>query len=286
MGHRKSIIRQTVERLQDMAAYGDSKHADKLANGGKPAVDKIYSYETMRNYLDAATQFADWARSTHGCRTLDEAQQHTGEYLQQRMDRGLSAWTVRRDAAALGKLYQCKTTELGATLPIRHRADVTQHRGDKSAGHFDVERHKDLVDLCRATGLRRHEVAQLRPSDISKDSQGRVIVHVQQGKGGKTRDVVALSDRPYQIARAAAAAGRDQVIPHVPKYAPIHEYRAQFAQTMYDQLARDTATLPRSETYCCRSDRAGTHYDKAAMGAVSGALGHARLDVVTSYLSK
>lgn len=158
MGHRKSIIRQTVERLQDMAAYGDSKHADKLANGGKPAVDKIYSYETMRNYLDAATQFADWARS-HGCRTLDEAQQHTGEYLQQRMDRGLSAWTVRRDAAALGKLYQCKTTELGATLP-------------------------------------------------------------------------------------------------------------------------------RSETYCCRSDRAGTHYDKAAMGAVSGALGHARLDVVTSYLSK
>lgn len=286
MGHRKSIVRQAVDRLQGMAAWGQSKHQDKLANGGKPALDKIYSHSTMANYQDAAARFANWARATHGCKTLEAAQQHTGEYLQQRMDQGASAWTVRRDAAAIAKMYQCKTTDLGAQLPTRHRADVTQHRGDKSAGHFCVERHKDLVDLCRATGLRRHEVAQLRPSDVTRDSQGRVVVHVQQGKGGKSRDVVALSDRPYQIAQAAVAAGRDSVIEHIPKYAPIHEYRAQFAQEMYRQMARDTATLPRQEVYCCRSDRAGTHYDKAAMGAVSGALGHARLDVVTSYLNK
>lgn len=284
MGHRKSIIRQTVDRLRGMVAYGESKHQDKLVNGGKPAPGKIYSHETMCNYLDAATQFADWARVTHGCRTLDEAQQHTGAYLQQRMDRGLSAWTVRRDAAALAKLYQVQTTDLGATLPIRHRADVTQHRGDKSAGHFSAAKNQDLVDLCKATGLRRHEVAQLRPSDVTKDSQGRVIVHVAQGKGGKSRDVVALSDRPYQIAQAAVAAGWDNVISHIPKYAPIHEYRAQFAQEMYRQMARDIATLPQKEIYCCRSDRAGVHYDKVAMGAVSAALGHSRLDVVTSYL--
>lgn len=284
MGHRKSIVRQAVDRLQGMAAWGQSKHQDKLANGGKPAPDKIYSHSTMANYQDAAARFASWARSAHGCRTLEEAQQHTGAYLQQRMDQGASAWTVRRDAAAIAKLYQVKTTDLGATLPIRHRANVTQHREGKSAGHFSESRHKDLVDLCRATGLRRHEVAQLRPSDVTRDSQGRVLVHVKQGKGGKSRDVVALSDRPYQIAQAAAAAGRDQVISHIPKYAPIHEYRAQFAQEMYHQLARDTATLPRSDVYCCRGDRCGTHYDKAAMGAVSAALGHARLDVVTNYL--
>lgn len=284
MGHRKSIIKQTIDQLQGMAAYGQSKHQDKLANGGKPSVEKIYSYSTMSNYMDVATQFAAWARATYGCRTVSEARQYTGEYLQQRMDRGLSAWTVRRDAAALGKLYQCQTTDLGVQLPTRHRAAVTQHRGDKSAGHFSESRHQDLVDLCRATGLRRHEVAALRPSDVIKDPQGRVIVTVQQGKGGKYRQVVALDDRPYQIAQAAAADGRDRVIEHIPKYAPVHTYRAQFAQEMYRQIARDTATLPRQEVYCCRSDRAGTHYDKAAMGAVSAALGHSRLDVVTNYL--
>lgn len=286
MGHRKSIVRQAVDQLQGMAAWGQSKHQDKLANGGKPAMGKIYSHVTMANYQDAAAKFANWARATHGCRTVAAARQYTGEYLQQRMDRGLSAWTVRRDAAALAKLYQVQTTDLGAQLPTRHRADVTQHRGGKSAGHFSESRHKDLVDLCRATGLRRHEVAQLRPSDVTRDTQGRVLVHVAQGKGGKERVVVALNDKPYQIAQAAAAAGRDQVVSHIPKYAPIHEYRAQFAQQMYHQMARDTATLPRSEVYCCRGDRSGTHYDKAAMGAVSTALGHARLDVMTSYLNK
>ena len=284
MGHRRSSVRQAVERLQGMAAWGQSKHADKLVNNGKPAMGKIYSYSTMVNYQDAAVRFVTWARATHSCKTLEAAQQHTGAYLQHRMDQGASAWTVRRDAAALAKLYQTKTTDLGAQLPTRHRGDVTQHRGNKSAGHFSPDRHKDLVDLCKATGLRRHEVAALRPSDVTRDSQGRVLVHVRQGKGGKSRDVVALNGRPYEIARAAQAAGRNSVIEHIPKYAPIHEYRAGFAQKMYDQIARDTTTLPRSEVYCCRSDRARVHYDKVAMGAVSSALGHSRLDVVTSYL--
>ena len=55
---------------------------------------------------------------------------------------------------------------------------------------------------------------------------------------------------------------------------------------MYAQLARDPATLPSSEVYRCRRDMAGTVFDKAAMGAVSVALGHNRLSVMTSYLDK
>ena len=267
-----------------MAAWGQSKHADKARNGGKPARDKIYSYSTMDNYKTVAVHFAKWAREHHGCRDIDQARQYTGEYLRGRMDAGKSAWTVRRDAAALGKLYQCHTTELGVKLPGRHRADVKQHRSGASKGHFSEARNKDLVDLCRSTGLRRHEVALLRPDDVTQMPDGRTLVHVRQGKGGKARTVQALDHTPARLAEQASLAGRSTVIGHIPKYAPIHEYRAQFAQAMYAQIARDLRDLPSSEKYHCRGDRKGTCYDKKAMADVSVALGHNRLDVMTCYL--
>lgn len=279
----KSIVKQAVDRLRGMASWGHSKHQDKAANGGKPALGKIYSHSTMDNYKAVAVNFAVWARGTHGCRDINQARQYTGEYLRGRMGAGLSAWTVRRDAAALAKLYQCQTTELGAELPTRHRGDITQHRGGKSKGHFSETRNRDLVALCKATGLRRDEVTKFTTADVRQDAAGRVIVHAY-GKGGKERDIVALNDTPLRLAELAKAEGRERVIAHVPKYAPCHEYRAEFAQALYNQLARNPVELPAAELYRCRADRAGVCYDKVAMKAVSLALGHARLDVVTNYI--
>lgn len=280
----KSIVRQVTERYLSMAAYGDSKHLDKAGNHGKPSMGKIYSSSTMDNYIDAGTRFAKWVRVNYKCRSIEDARQYTGEYLRSRIDAGHSAWTIRRDAAALGKLYQCPTTDLGADLPTRHRNEVTQHRGDRSVGHFDAARHADLVDLCLSTGLRRHEVAALTPNDVYRDADGRVCVHVVQGKGGKERTVIALDDAPLRVAQAAKAAGLECVIAHIPKYAPIHQMRRSYAQTLYQRLERPIDSLSRSERYECRGDMEGAVYDKAAMQAVSEALGHARLGVVTAYL--
>ena len=284
MGHKKSLVRQVFEKLQGMAAFGQSKHRDKLSNGGKAMPNKIYSHSTMKNYLDAATTFARWAREQHSCKTLEQAQLYTGDYLRYRMSGGNTCWTVSRDASALAKLYQCKSTDFGVKLPKRRRADVRKNRDSSNAKGFNAKKHSDLVDLCKATGLRRHEVAALRPEDVVRDGQGRVLVYVQQGKGGKERTVVALNDRPYQIARTAQSEGRERVIERIPCRAPIHPLRHEFARELYHRLARDTALLPKAEVYCCRADRAGIHYDKAAMRVVSEALGHNRLDVVTNYL--
>ena len=278
----KSIVRQAVERLHDMAAWGQSKHADKLENHGKPAMNKSYSYQTMDNYKNAAVHFAQWARETHGCRDIDDAKQYTGEYLRQRMDEGKSAWTVRLDAAALAKLYQVQTTELGVDLPARNRADVTQHRTNAEKGHFSEKNNRDLVDLCRATGLRRHEVAALRPEDVKRMPDGRVTVEVQRGKGGKHRIVTALNEKPLIIAQKAAQEGRETVIDHIPKYAPCHVYRREFAKALYDSKARDTSTLTEKEKYRCHAEREGTVYDKAAMKEISFDMRHNRLGVLTS----
>lgn len=280
---RPSLIKQVIDRLSSMAAYGQSKHLDKRRNGGKPSLEKIYSYRTMHNYQIAAARFASWARN-QGCRTLEEARALTGQYLQMRMDEGKSAWTVRLDAAALAKLYQVRTTELGVDLPSRRREDVTQHRTKSWKGNFSEERNRDLVDLCRSTGLRRSEVAKLRPEDIQHSSRGCIIVHVHKGKGGRSRDVVALSDAPWRLAEAARAEGKEYLIDRIPHRAPIHEYRAEYAREMYNRIARDPATLTRKARYCAQGDRAGQWYDRAALQVVSEYLGHSRLDVMMSYL--
>lgn len=285
----KTIVYQVTERYKSMTAFGTSKHADREAGGQAAIKDKIYSYSTFENYVKAGTAFAVWARDEHGCRDLESARQYTGEYLAWRRDGdkdhdAKSAWTVARDAAAIAKLYGCSSSDLGCDLPSRRREDVTQHREHKWEGHFSEENNADLVALCKATGLRRHEVEALRPQDVRQEEDGRVIAHVVSGKGGKERDVECLSDAPLRLAQQADAEGRDKIIDHVPKYAPCHEYRRAYAQELYDRYERDESELTARDIYYCRGDMEGKHYDKGAMRRVSRSLGHERLEVVTHYV--
>lgn len=285
MSKRKSIVRQATERLLSMAAFGESKHADKIANGGKPARDKIYSGKTMDNYIDVAGRFARWARENHGCRMLEEARQFVPEYLSQRIEQGKSAWTVRLEASALAKLYGCGINDFGVALPQRERQNVTQHRQDKWIGHFDPDKNRDLVAFGKVTGLRRHEMAAVAPEDVWADEEGRVIIHVIRGKGGKERFVEALDDTPLMLAREAQEEGRKRIFDRIHKYAPIHEWRAEFARETYHRHARPLEEIPLKERYICRKDKAGVVYDVKAMKRASKELGHGRADVIAlSYL--
>lgn len=82
MAKKKSIVRQAVERLLSMAAWGHSKHADKRIHNGYGARDKIYAGKTMDIYIDVAARFVRWAKAEHGCRTVDEARPYVAAYLQ------------------------------------------------------------------------------------------------------------------------------------------------------------------------------------------------------------
>ncbi len=53
--------------------------------------------------------------------------------------------------------------------------------------------HRTLLMALYATGLRRAELAQLRVSDIDSE---RMVIHVQDGKGRRDRDVLPRPSRP------------------------------------------------------------------------------------------
>ncbi len=275
MGKNGSLKYQMKQKLQSMAKYGHSKHADKQENGGKPALDKIYSRQTMATYKAVADEYASWCRN-NGIKTMEQAEQATGDYLRERMGANLSAWTIRRDAAALGKLFQKSTTELGVSLPRREREAITRSRNEVKG--FSESKNQALVDFCRATGLRRSEVASLSPKDVYKASDGRIMVSVN-GKGGRERILPCLNEKPLQMALEAISEGRSRVIDHIPNRTPCHVYRAEYAQGLYNSIEKNGV----EGFYRCKGTRYGDIYDKQAMKEVSEALGHSRLDVVISY---
>ena len=281
---KRSIIKQVLDRLKKLCAFGDSKHADKKRNHNQPARNRIYSRKTFETYLAICCRFARWVKDTYGCNDMDKAIRYVAAYLRWRIALGRSAWTVRTEASALAKLYQCSARDVGVKLPARRRQDVTQHRRGRWLGHFDPVAHKDLMAFCLSCGLRRHEVLKVRPQDVSVDAQGRAIIHVSQGKGGKARDVSALDDVPLKLAHRASQRGDTYIFLSIPKYSPVHEWRQSYAQRLYASLTVPMEQVPRSQRYVCRRDRARVVYQKKAMAVVSVNLGHSRIDVVTAYL--
>lgn len=288
MGHKskKSLVRQVQEKLVSKMAAGDSKHLDKRQSG--VTAQKIYSYSTLRAYEKHACNFVKWAKNEHNCKTLEECHSYINEYLSQRSDK-CSAWTVKLDAAALGKLYSEPTTTYSPT-PSRHRNEVVRSRRPAVRDrHFSESKNSKLVDFCRSTGLRRSEVAAARGTDLvpCKESPCRLGIHVRSGKGGRERIAPIYTDQNTlnAIKDMCSQSGSGKIFAKVPSCADIHSYRSDYCEKVYFANARDISTLSQKELYVCRGDRSQIKLDRSALVTASRALGHNRISVIpNSYL--
>lgn len=290
----KSIKTQGTNRLIRMfkEGKGTSKHQDKFINNGKPMPGKIYSVSTLENYTSVMCQFSAYAEDRFGSKyvKLDELRPLVPDYLQSRIDKGLSADTIHRDCAALSKVFRCQMGDWGVTLPKRERGNVTQHRDNsKLKGQFSESNNAVFIKLGQETGLRRSEMLSLRTSDVSIRPDGSINVFVRSGKGGKERNIRALGDTVLKMVEQAKQDGRDRVVEHIVNRLPEHSYRADYALAYYKSLARNPEELysmrhDSSETYVCRKDMRGIILDRPAAMEVSENLGHNRVDVMPRYL--
>jgi len=276
---RKSLTRQVQEVLTNKLKTGQSKFLAKKAG---TAQQGIYSYKTLKTYMEQCNYFVKYCKEVHNCRYLDECQQYANEYLRHRMEDGNSSYTLHLIRAALCKLYG-NTYRDYIPLPKRRRQDITRSRGEKVRdSHFSEANHEDMVFFCRSSGVRRHELRQLRGTDyIFRGHELRIIV--VSGKGGKRREIPIFPENQQKILEMMEAAGDGFVFPDVPGGADIHSYRAEFATSMYKRLARPTEEVPAKERYYCRKDRKGVVLDKVAMLEVSRALGHNRVSVIAAH---
>lgn len=302
MSRNKIDIRQEIKTaLRSMERFGESKYEAKRTDEMKSG---IYSYSTAKSYNRDCQRFADYAIEQHGNRymSLDEARQYAEGFLKSELSAGRSVYTVKAERAALAKLYQCDGKQL-CELPNRSRADITRSRNrtvvsDKTgktiknpssrAGHFSEKNHREIVEFCKSTGLRRSELQQLRGEQLrSVDINGRteyaIVLDGSQCKGGRSRWIPIVVGDVKNVINLMESAGSQRVFERVPAAMDVHHYRSEFASNLYAAVARPIDEITKSERYCCRGELKGTWYDKRAMQIVSEALGHNRISVIAEH---
>lgn len=153
----KDLHQQAYDKLTGMQAFGESKR-EAVANGTDR--DKIFSFNTYQTYWKHTKYFIKWIQEKHPeCTTLKSAKKHVNEWLQTRVDQGLSAYTVQTEAKAIGKLYGIQPDDPEYfNPPKRERANITRSRGDRVRDqHFSVANNDELIKFCQGTGLRRSD---------------------------------------------------------------------------------------------------------------------------------
>jgi len=278
----KSLVRQVQDELKSKLRIGEPKH---LAKQQGMAYDGIYSWSTYENYLTKSCAFVRWAKEEYGVRTLADARDYIDAYLQKHIDEGYSPYTQKLIACALAKLYGCSTMDFIPTQ-VRHRSGITRSRKCKGSGKskakFSESKNQEFVDFCRATGLRRHEIKQLKPENLGYDqATGKYMLVGIKGKGGRLRNAPILSEKAVERIKNTPVG--QHVWSKIPSRADIHSYRADYCRAIYEQYARPINEIQKSQRYHCRGDLKGIIYDKRAMAIASRALGHNRISVIAGH---
>ena len=285
----KSMKWQVETMLLSKLCIGQSRHeAKKYAKeNGDTTPNGIYSWSTYNTYKKHCIYFAQWAKETHQCKTLDEAFPYVQEYIDFRVTQGLSAWTVKTEASAIAKMYGNQAKEWKLDTPARKRKDIRRSRlSCEHDKHISVDKHNDIIMFCKGSGLRRHELAALCTEDIIVEGE-IVYIQILQGKGGKQRTVQVLPKYKDFIGSLSSDKERQPVFDKIPQNLDIHSFRADFACQWYKVLARPLDSLASNQKYYCKGDRKGVVYDRKAMMTVSKLLGHNRINVIASnYLWK
>lgn len=277
--YSKDLHQQAYDRLTGMLAFGESKR-EAVANG--TVRDKIFSVNTYKTYWKHIKYFIAYIKEHHPeCTTLKKAKKYVNEWLQYRVDQGLSAWTVQTEAKAMGKLYGITPEDKDYfTPPKRKRQDIKRSRGVRVRDkHFSKTNNDDLIRFCRGTGLRRRELESLKGKDLVTKEQieaeiARIdgipdgkrtpeddrylevlndtrmfdcefFVHVRSGKGGRERMSPIIGDDTMQIVeRIQNTPPEEKVWLFVHKSADIHAYRGDYATAIYKSVARPIKDIP------------------------------------------
>lgn len=277
--YSKDLHQQAYERLTGMQSFGESKKA-AVADGTEK--DKIFSYNTYKSYWKHVKYFIKYIKENHPeCTTLKSARKYVNEWLQSRIDQGLSAWTVQLEAKAMGKLYGIQPDDENYFKPPkRNREDIKRSRGDRVRDrHFSKTNNDELIKFCRGTGLRRSELEELRGKDLvtrnqiekeisrlesipvesrtpadekrltmlqdTRLFQGEYFTFVRNGKGGRERLSPIIGQNIGQIVeRIRNTPPEEKVWQHIHKSADIHGYRAEYATAIYRTHAREIKEIP------------------------------------------
>jgi integrase/recombinase XerD len=151
-----------------------------------------YSSETTRGYIHAITQFADYFGKSPEHLGGQEIRQFQLHLLR---DKKLAPGTVEGRMSALRFLYK-KTLKrrdiayddlIFPKAPRKLPVVLSPEEVTRMIEAAPNLMHRTILMLLYGTGMRRTEASLLKVSDIDS---ARMVIHIQQGKGSRDRDVL------------------------------------------------------------------------------------------------
>lgn len=221
----KNLKHQFIYAIEDNFKEGMDKHsmkADRIRNEGK-----IFSYADRKNLIDTASNFANYMRENYKDIKLvkDVRAEHIQNFLNLK-SKNCSNATLLQYQSKFNKLekiinntYKIKANFKGYTVPlaaentkIRNTSmSVEDFKKLESAFNNSKSYGKIAIQLTARVGLRVSECVKLQGRDINISKN---IVHVEDGKGGRNRDIpIRAEDRNYFVDLKAKISDFERVCP-------------------------------------------------------------------------
>lgn len=310
-GAAKRILGGLQNRLSKQARFGQSKHEAKQAaraaylkehgtlDGYNPAkVDGIFSIGTMETYRAAMQPFAEWC-SAHNVKNAGQiTEAHAAAYLREREGAGLSPWAVSRDLSAINKAMGFSLSKGEVGLRQRKKSEITRSREETANDRRRFSKYQEQITVAKACGCRHASITRITPNDCVRNSRGQVVGIRLVEKGGKERIAPVLNeykDRVTSIVDKAQEATRPLFTAY-DSHIDNHCFRAEYCAALLRQLEQEQARgkpwfggdlspqnyihLSGRDKYCGDTYR---EHPTQVVAAVSGAMGHNRLEIVFSH---
>ena len=199
--------------------------------------DKPMLSKTENQYKKHALKYAEWAKSTCKCKTLDDCRAHIQDYADFLVASGKTPSTMHTYLASICRVFDIPLENI--KKPIRVVAENTRSRGTKA-----VDIRKDagrgvsprLYDFASIVGIRRNEYLHLRPDDLVVDDFGNPCILVRKGKGGKQQLQRILPEELPAIQKVFQHPADEQHLfskAELSNKIDLHHLRALRAQRMY-----------------------------------------------------
>lgn len=231
MGHHHRNLQQ---QLTYAVRTNFNEHVNKhslQAQGIKDYAPK--SYQTMRNTLGRAKQFARWCKTAHPEIRMarDLREHHYQEWLQDRCRSGeINTKTATTYQAQLRSVAECSNKAFNTELdPAKiQRCDVPPEMREKERcqvmNETDWARMRATVktdstlakamDISHASGIRADEIARLKGSNLNFKGD-RCTVTVEQGKNGRMTHVEVIDRKDIaRLQEIKEKAGEGYIFPN------------------------------------------------------------------------
>ncbi len=310
------------QKLLSSIGKGISKHTERARNiaagSERMSSDLLHADDTINSYANCLTQYARWMSKNHpdcNCLRVARKRHYDRAYILHLI--GTHAYaptTIKQHTAALAFVHGCTMNQVCNTRPTVRAEDATRSRSyteEKFTRQLQYRLQHGpasvakIMQICRATGLRRDEAEQVRPSNF-RFTGTHYICHLSGNpdhlkfpgekavwtKGGRLRTIEILPKYNDLLRGILSSCEPDQKIcPKNPDRIDVHGIRSMYACELYLAFARPITAIKPSDRTMERDksrptryrDRQGCVWDRAALLRVSASLGHNRSEVVVRH---